>query len=156
MFFMVFHQTLRSHRQKLLILTRIGCFRKVIPGWSHQWLKNHAQSLMLHRKDALLFFEIIKFHGHMGQKINDSNPIWVRLLGLSQLSNPLDLPCFRWSQWVLLGDHDDVIKWKHFLCYWPFVGGIYQWLVNSPAQKPVTRSFDVFSDLRLNKGLSKQ
>ena len=25
-----------------------------------------------------------------------------------------------------------------------------------PAQRPVTRSFDVFFDLRLNKGLSKQ
>ena len=42
-----------------------------------------------------------------------------------------------------LGDsldlHDDVIKWKHF-----------------HAQRPVTRSFDVFFDLRLNKWLSKQ
>ena len=27
---------------------------------------------------------------------------------------------------------------------------------NSPAQRPVTRSFDVFFDLRLNKLLSKQ
>ena len=27
--------------------------------------------------------------------------------------------------------HDDVIKWKHFLCYWPFVRGIHQSLVNS-------------------------
>ena len=49
--------------------------------------------------------------------------------------------------------HDDVIKWKHFPRYWPFVG-------NSPvpgefpAQRPVTRSFDVFFDL--NKRLSKQ
>ena len=29
--------------------------------------------------------------------------------------------------------HDDVIKWKHFLCHWPFVQG-----------RPVTRCFDVF------------
>ena len=28
--------------------------------------------------------------------------------------------------------HDDVIKWDHFLCYWPFVRGIHQWLVDSP------------------------
>ena len=27
---------------------------------------------------------------------------------------------------------DDVIKWKHFLHYWPFVWGIHQSLVNSP------------------------
>ena len=52
--------------------------------------------------------------------------------------------------------HEDVIKWKHITRYWPYVRG------NSPvtgkfrAQRPVTRSFDVFFDLRLNKPLSKQ
>ena len=28
--------------------------------------------------------------------------------------------------------HDDVIKWKYFLRYWPFVWGIHRWPVNSP------------------------
>ena len=28
--------------------------------------------------------------------------------------------------------HDDVIKWKHFSCYWPFVQGIHRWPVTSP------------------------
>ena len=28
--------------------------------------------------------------------------------------------------------YDDVIKWKHFPRYWPFVGGIHRWPVNSP------------------------
>ena len=28
--------------------------------------------------------------------------------------------------------HDDVIKWKHFPCYWPFVWGIHLSPVNSP------------------------
>ena len=28
--------------------------------------------------------------------------------------------------------HDDVIKWKHFLDYWPFVWGIHRSPVNSP------------------------
>ena len=48
--------------------------------------------------------------------------------------------------------HDDVIKWKHFPRYWPFaqVPGEF------PTQRPVTRSFDVFFNLLLNKGLSKQ
>ena len=27
--------------------------------------------------------------------------------------------------------HDDVIKWKHFPCYWPFVWGIHRSPVNS-------------------------
>ena len=47
-------------------------------------------------------------------------------------------------------NHDDVIKWKHFPRYWPFVQGIHR------GQRPVARSFDVFLDLRLNKRLSKQ
>ena len=29
-------------------------------------------------------------------------------------------------------DHDDVIKWKHFPRYWPFVREIHRSLVNSP------------------------
>ena len=33
---------------------------------------------------------------------------------------------------VLCADHDDVIKWKHFPCYWPFVRGIHRSRVNSP------------------------
>ena len=28
--------------------------------------------------------------------------------------------------------HDDVIKWKHFPCYWPFVRGIHRSPMNSP------------------------
>ena len=36
----------------------------------------------------------VKFQGHTGWKIDDWNPIWVRLLGQSQLSNPSDLPCY--------------------------------------------------------------
>ena len=44
--------------------------------------------------------------------------------------------------WHFTG-HDDVIKWKHFPRYWPFVRGIHRWPVNSPHKWPVTRSFDV-------------
>ena len=28
--------------------------------------------------------------------------------------------------------HDDVIEWKHFPRYWPFLRGIHRWPVNSP------------------------
>ena len=51
---------------------------------------------------------------------------------------------------------DDVIKWKQFPRYWPFVRGNHRSTVNSPRKGPVTRSFDVFCDLCLNKWLSKQ
>ena len=48
---------------------------------------------------------------------------------------------------TLLLFHDDVIKWKLFPRNWPFVRGIHR--------SPVTQSFDVFFDLRLNQRLSK-
>ena len=40
----------------------------------------------------------------------------------------MSVPNFWWD--TLL--HDDVIKWKHFPRYWPFVRGIHQSPVNSP------------------------
>ena len=49
--------------------------------------------------------------------------------------------------------HDDVIKWKHFPRYWPLCG---EFTGPFPSQRPVTRSFHVFFDLRLNKPCSKQ
>ena len=55
--------------------------------------------------------------------------------------------------WQRPTKHDDAIKWKHFPRYWPFVQGIHRSSVN--LQRPVTRSFNVFFEPRLNKRLSK-
>ena len=45
-------------------------------------------------KRCLLFFEVIhQISRSHGLKIDDLDQIWARLLGQSQLSNPLDLPC---------------------------------------------------------------
>ena len=30
--------------------------------------------------------------------------------------------------WSEVCQHDDVIKWKHFLRYWPYVQGIHRWI----------------------------
>ena len=35
------------------------------------------------------------------------------------------------NTWTLIWPHDDVIKWKHFPRYWPFVRGIHRSPVNS-------------------------
>ena len=40
--------------------------------------------------------------------------------------------CITYLKWWLFSWHDDVIKWKHFLRYWPFVWGIHRWPLNSP------------------------
>ena len=59
---------------------------------------------------------------------------------------------------ALLSEHDDVMKWKLFCVTGPWGGGGG----NSPAtgefpsQRPATRSFDAFFDLRQNKRPSKQ
>ena len=50
--------------------------------------------------------------------------------------------------------NNDVIKWKHFPRYWPFVRGIHQWPVDTQ-HKGQWRGALMF-DLRLNKRLSKQ
>ena len=57
---------------------------------------------------------------------------------------------FRWKHGALT---PAVIKWKHLLA---LCAGNSPYTGEFPSQRPVTRSFDVFFDLRLNKQLSKQ
>ena len=52
--------------------------------------------------------------------------------------------------------HDDVIKWKQFSALLAFCAGNSPVSGDFPAQRPVTRRFDAFFDLRLDKRLSKQ
>ena len=40
--------------------------------------------------------------------------------------------CLQMVQVKFSYHHNDVMKWKHFLCYWPFVRGIHQSPVDSP------------------------
>ena len=47
--------------------------------------------------------------------------------------------------------HDDIIKWKHFPHYWPFVKGIHWSMVDSPHKSQWCRALIVFFDLHLNK-----
>ena len=48
----------------------------------------------------------MKFQGSIGWKIEDLNPIWVRLLDRSQLSNPSDLPPCSMSHGKKIVDFD--------------------------------------------------
>ena len=54
---------------------------------------------------------------------------------------------------------DDISWWRHqmefFPRYWPSVSGIHRWPIDSP-QRPVTWSFNISFDIRLNKGSNKQ
>ena len=46
----------------------------------------------------------------------------------------MHLLCFvlLWLYHLIIVEHDDVIKWKHFPRYWPIVRGIHRSPVNSP------------------------
>ena len=107
----------------------------------------------------------IKFQGNTGWKIDDWNPIWVRLQGRSQLSNPSDLPC----SWSVVSNAAlrpssssaaiDIWRRHQMETFSALLGigaGNSPVTGEFPAQRPVTRSFDVFFDLRQNKRLSKQ
>ena len=50
------------------------------------------------------------------------------LTSIETVSVGIDLSSVRCQAWA----HDDVIKWKHFPRYWPFVRGIHRPPVNSP------------------------
>ena len=50
---------------------------------------------------------------------------------------------------------DDVIKWKYFPRYWPYVRGIHGSPVYSTYKGQCRGSCDVFFDLRLDKRLRK-
>ena len=81
----------QGHREKKSpIVTRIWRFWTVTRVWIYQWLWNDSTGEMPYSSSR----SSIKFLGHTGQKLYDFNPIWVRLLCRSQLSNPSDLPCF--------------------------------------------------------------
>ena len=59
------------------------------------------------------------------------------------------------TRWIY-STHDNVIKWKHFPRYWPFVRGIHRSPVNSP-NKGQWREALMFSLIwGVNKRLSKQ
>ena len=80
--------------KKSPISTRIESFRSVTAVWIHRWIWNDTQSLMYYGRGAFLFFEVIhQISRSHGLKIDDLDQIWARLLGQSQLSNPLDLLC---------------------------------------------------------------
>ena len=70
------------------------------------------------------------------------------------LTNVMTFIFGRWPREARLrhmsNTHDGIIKWKNFPRYKPFVRGIHR------SQRPGTRSFDVFFDLRLQKLLCKQ
>ena len=71
-------------------------------------------------------------------KQNSSFP-WIYIEQLNIVKSPTTIVIPRTILWSLLPRsattthfHDDVVKWKHFTRYWPFMRGIHRSPVNSP------------------------
>ena len=84
--------------------------------------------------------------------------ILIKIQTFSLTKMHLKLSSAKWCPFCRVGELGKA-WWRHqmetFPLYWPFVRGIFG-PGEFPSQRPMTRSFDVFFDLRLNKRLSKQ
>ena len=95
------------------------------------------------------------------EKYDPSLHIYIRFSGFAmcpdEANNANEITKKLDTDWVV---HDDVIKWKLFRVTGPLLGEPtgHRWILTGgfPSQRPVTRNFDVFFDLHLNKLLSKQ
>ena len=58
--------------------------------------------------------------------------MWIALCIIVTMAWPFQVTCYMSRGFCWSDDHDDVIKWKHFRRYWPFVRGIHRSTVKSP------------------------
>ena len=69
---------------------------------------------------------------HSTTKICHSSFMKFCILMILYLGLPEKHSLSNWATTRTYFEHDDVIKWKHFPRYWPFVPGIHRSPVNSP------------------------
>ena len=120
-----------GHQQTWSWIHRIICPRRSRGRFSTVCMYQHQfWKLIENAKIVLWFHNKLSF-----TRVNSSS--W------RDVYNKLGNHWFRWPiathnmnqcciiNWAPL-QHDDVIIWKHFRRYWPFVRGIHQWSVDSP------------------------
>ena len=84
--------------------------------------------------DVITGMHVLSYHAY--EKKYPNTHVWYTILQLySSCSGNIQYMVYmtyaKYS--VISQDHyDDVIKWKHFPRYWPFVREIHRWPVNSP------------------------
>ena len=125
--------------------THFNCSGTIIP---RQW-RNSSECVQMHHMNRLRTYHKTSSNIRV-QRVHIS---WdVLHLCLCTLDS--------WTRWGLVTHwsflvHDDVLKWKHFRCYLPFVREIHRLPVNF-LHNATDAEFYVFFDLHLNKRLSKQ
>ena len=75
---------------------------------------------------------IFSDHSHMISEHTNINPSFLNISVCTEFRKYIRpaVDAFEWHPFA--PSHDDVIKWKHFPRYWPFVRGIHRSSVNSP------------------------
>ena len=83
---------------------------------------------------------VIKWFISLTHCKNSKFPLCIEALYEKQYSSEVQAICTSVYPSIIIC-HYDVIKWKHFPRYWPFVRRIHR---SQRSQRPVTRSFDIF------------
>ena len=106
-------------------------------------------------------------HGSMSLQIESDFVRTLVIVGTTEHTFSIPITCHSGNTTVLFPTlqprtrasirHDVVIKWKHFLSYWPFVWGIHRPPVNSP-HKGQWRGALMFSLIcaRINGGVNNR
>ena len=119
-------------------------------GWCNRTSRNKLQWNF--NRNSKIFIQENTFENIVWKKTTIlSRPLCVKTTPMKQ-STTQPYAYFK-SLWPY---QDDVIKWKLFLRYRPFVRGIHRSLVNSPHKSQWRGNLMFFLDYVLNKRLSKQ
>ena len=104
-----------------------GKFKQDIPQSSINWFSLKISSVNVH--STLPGVNELTRHQSYKQTLKDFT-----FVTQSPAPAQRNLSMHEWHATDLIdsGTHDDIIIWKHFPCYWPFVQWIHQSLVNSP------------------------
>ena len=106
----------------------------------HRWLhRNHKYRFACNIRNLIVIYSLQIMAKSICPFFRNERHIWYSC-GVANSSGTLELdPTFKCKRYVgLVGPvdgksmHADVIKWKHFPRYWPFVRGIHRSPVNSP------------------------
>ena len=120
---------------KILVLITASCAQNSVIFIS-PWFPYSSHSLLMYFPEICQQKACHWFHGKLEfLGISASYMLYDKSLG-----TPWSICMESLEELVLLGCQDVVIKWKHFLCYWPLVWGIHRSLVNSPRKSQWCRA----------------
>ena len=104
--------------------------------------KNYIRDSGRHKKHTCTPYEVCvpQFNFWMSQGLHTTSPMTTQAMHVLSYHNCIwkiihifnDATITVEEDWRLCPSHDDVIKWKHFPRYWPFVRWIHRSPVNSP------------------------